>query len=880
MMNESQQGCTIERGVRAIALWGVLLFAGLIVTLIVVQSTFERSIAKLCGRVVPIQRELGELNDAVSTMFLAQQNVLARSLPELIELETSTADQQRVEAIEKRLEHHLMEDAIHSHRDFPHSAADHLEQTLRGFLCSRAELFIVAKSYRTLRNEFEFAEREIAADLNELLGHSAAISGKLRLDYVVRLRELARSIENAQLDEQSAREIIHGESRIATEAIDSFDLAAHEMHTLAGRVSAAEDADTLNSLLANVLPQTSAQLRKSLQRIGRLVHEQHYEADVKRLVKLTERLIAHVESPNASTGLQSIRRRIIQQEAELDRIEQQAQLSASGLRRSTHTLMGFSQRFSEDVSQDSASTIGECRAASLIVSFAGLILMIGCGFRVRASIAGLRTQNQSLKELSESLTNLNAGLEHAVAERTASMQMILDSTGDGIFTVDLEGRILAERSRAIDDCLGCPLPDQRAWDYLSAGDHELARDFQLAFEQMIEDVLPFSVAASQAPERIQTDGSTYEVRYREIREGQHLGRLLIIVRDVSAEVEAERAAQAVAELQTILGNLFRDRAWFCDSMREIEQLLCDIKESDDLIVSRRMIHTLKGNSSVLGFRVFAEQVHRLEGELEVSDEVPTECQLAELDEWWQDELSKLGAFFEFCDTDLIQVRKVDFERLIERIEQGAKHSELLKVAQLWRLQPLSVPLNRLARQGDRLANQLGKRLTIEVEDNGLSLPEDRLAEFWPTMIHLMRNAVDHGLELPSQRRTAGKSERGVLRLESDVVNGWLEVRIIDDGKGIDWDQIREKAEDIGLNAVTDEDLIDALFSDGFSTKEVATELSGRGVGLAAIRQSVEHYGGGISVQSEIGCGTTFVIRFPWGHSVFCEDIALRSNFQI
>ncbi|MEO1524168.1 MAG: ATP-binding protein [Planctomycetota bacterium] len=474
-----------------------------------------------------------------------------------------------------------------------------------------------------------------------------------------------------------------------------------------------------------------------------------------------------------------------------------------------------------------------------------------------------RIENEELSELSKRLAEMNAGLERSVAERTASLQMVLDSTGEGIFTVDLQGRVLSERSRMVETWLGDLSDTPCVWDYLCPNDKAQSEEFKLAFEQMTEDVFPFEVAAGQAPKRIERYGQTFDLRYREMRNGNVLDRVLVVVRDVSAQVEAENAARGVVEFHTILGNLFEDSRAFCTSIRELEQLFEEIKTCNDRTVSRRLVHTLKGNASVLGFRAFAKAVHDLETFMEGITQTPPLKKVDELEALWNEQMVQLKPFLESCDDDLVQVRKEDLDRLIDQIEHRADHVDLLSFASEWKLQPLRVPLKRLEKQAERLANQLQKKLRVCIDDGGLSMSEECFAEFWPTMVHLMRNAVDHGIETPAERLATNKSEHGVLLLEAGVANGWLELRIIDDGKGIDWEKVRSQAVKRGIMVDTKERLSDALFADGFSTKEQAAELSGRGVGLSTVREAAEKLGGGISVFSETGRGTTFVIRLPW-----------------
>ena len=480
------------------------------------------------------------------------------------------------------------------------------------------------------------------------------------------------------------------------------------------------------------------------------------------------------------------------------------------------------------------------------------------------------SENQELKELSEQLSSLNSGLEKTVFERTASLQLILDSTGEGIFTVDLEGRILLERSKVVESWLGELNGNTRIWDYLAGGNSDDSDLFRLAFEQMADDLLPFEVARTQAPSRIKRADRTIDLIYREIRDGAKLERILVVLRDVTTKVEAEQARKSIVELQTVLGNVFEDSAAFGRSIDELEQLIARIQVCRDMVETQRLIHTLKGNAAVLGFRCFASEVHDLESLLEASATMPSLKQIEELNVSWNKELKKLGPFIDFFDRDLIHIRKSELDFLIDQIKRNTVHQELLCVAESWMLQPLRKPLKRLATQAERIANQLHKKVDVQIDDGGLSMPEERLAEFWPTMIHVIRNAIDHGLESPAERRNIGKPEDGKLLLQAEPKQGWIELRVCDDGQGINWEKIRRQAKNRGLPTETKQDLVDALFSDGFSLKGVTTEISGRGVGLSAVRQATQRLGGGISVASTLNEGTTFTIRFPFEPSMLVD----------
>jgi chemotaxis protein histidine kinase CheA len=135
------------------------------------------------------------------------------------------------------------------------------------------------------------------------------------------------------------------------------------------------------------------------------------------------------------------------------------------------------------------------------------------------------------------------------------------------------------------------------------------------------------------------------------------------------------------------------------------------------------------------------------------------------------------------------------------------------------------------------------------------------AAFWTTLVHILRNAIDHGLESSQERQLAGKPAAGKLWLEAGRVGDRITISIRDDGRGIEWEKIRARAIKLGIASTTASDLIDALFADGLSTREEVSTVSGRGVGLSAVKQVVLELGGTIEVETVLGQGTTFRFTF-------------------
>jgi two-component system chemotaxis sensor kinase CheA len=195
-------------------------------------------------------------------------------------------------------------------------------------------------------------------------------------------------------------------------------------------------------------------------------------------------------------------------------------------------------------------------------------------------------------------------------------------------------------------------------------------------------------------------------------------------------------------------------------------------------------------------------------------------------------------------------------------------SELQEDVMRTRMQPMDNVWNKFPRVIRDLAVQCGKQARLEMEGRQTELDKTLLEAIKDPLTHLVRNAVDHGLERPDQRLAAGKPAEGVVRLRAFHEGGQVNIEISDDGRGIDVRSVRDKAIENGLISAdeaarrSDRDLLHLIFVPGLSTAATVSNISGRGVGMDVVRTAIEGIGGSVDVQSALGVGTVFKVKIP------------------
>ncbi|MBW2699238.1 MAG: chemotaxis protein CheA [Deltaproteobacteria bacterium] len=201
----------------------------------------------------------------------------------------------------------------------------------------------------------------------------------------------------------------------------------------------------------------------------------------------------------------------------------------------------------------------------------------------------------------------------------------------------------------------------------------------------------------------------------------------------------------------------------------------------------------------------------------------------------------------------------NLERRLDELQTG-----IMEV----RMVPLSQSFEKLSRMIRKLSRSAGKSIELKIRGADTELDKLIVEDLADPLMHIMRNAFDHGIEMPEERARVGKSTTGIINVHAYQKGKHVVIEIADDGRGIDFDRLREKARSIEsqdlppVDEMTKRDLLSLLFLPGFSTSDGVSELSGRGVGLDVVKTNIANLSGMIDVHSEVDRGTKFTITLP------------------
>lgn len=486
-----------------------------------------------------------------------------------------------------------------------------------------------------------------------------------------------------------------------------------------------------------------------------------------------------------------------------------------------------------------------------------------------------------------------------LADKSDRLAGLLNNSGQGFLSFGPDLAVEPEYSRECVTFFSREVAGESVAALLFPEDKEERDRFGSNIERIVQTADEFQrdILLSLMPKELFLNDRYLDIAYRLL----DAGRLMLIITDITEQRRLEaRVAEEQTRLRFIVAAATESAELFevLDDYRNFSKSTLPrlLAASDDELAAGlaeiyRQVHTFKGLFGQLEFFHLPRCLHQYESALnrlrrdlakQQPDRGVLEKEQALADQALAQELAVLqetlgdSFFARRGHLSLTPEQTEMLERLADRLLQGGpgldseETREMLRRIKHLRYVSFSDLLSGHAKAAVRLAERLEKELApVEVEDNNIRVAPEIYSPFTKSLIHLFRNAVDHGLEGPEERLEQGKEEEGHLRCRTFMENERIIVEIDDDGRGLDLEALRRKGVATGLftpeqgGALDEAALRLLIFEDEFSTKEEVSELSGRGVGLAAVRMETERLGGRIEVDSTLGQGTKFRFILPY-----------------
>lgn len=509
--------------------------------------------------------------------------------------------------------------------------------------------------------------------------------------------------------------------------------------------------------------------------------------------------------------------------------------------------------------------------------------------KYRAELEQKESYILELQKAKSELELYSQNLEKMVHERTAeiknlniSMQALLDSLSQGFLIFDSNGLCSKVYSKACLEVLESEPAGRQIWDLLKLSPKE-SESFKKWMLTVFSEMLPFEDLAPLGPPRFNhSQGHKIKLSYFPIRdENGKIESLVLVAEDITRLIAAEEQAEKDrAHVQMILSVLNHKKeiiGFYQESQRlitELEDLCEEMGTTQELNTQKAFIllHTLKGGAAQLHFFDLSQACHSAE------DHLASYSQSSDWAERFRSFVSQFKTLraqsFEQLTPVLGSIEKLNVPKKEVALAELQRFSTAVlplspslhqDFFECFLAEPLSELLKPFEEMSLSLAEQEGKKLKNFIyTGSDIKVDPSVWGPLVSSLVHVFRNSIDHGLETPDQRLRAGKEEAGLICISMSEDPSAVELRVRDDGQGIDPDRIRAKVLSQGEDSkgLSDQEVLQLVFRPNLSLKEEVSTISGRGVGMDAVMANVKALGGTCSVNSRVGQGTEVVIQVP------------------
>jgi len=479
-------------------------------------------------------------------------------------------------------------------------------------------------------------------------------------------------------------------------------------------------------------------------------------------------------------------------------------------------------------------------------------------------------------------------------ELSQSVEDLLNNAGEGFLSFCSSYKVQEKYSRACANIFGQEIASKDILELLfpleeDKSKRESQKDtLDLIFSELTE----FDILREVFVNEVYVNEKWLKIDYRWIpkSESNSENRMMLIISDITKEKDLESKLEEDEARQEAILKVVSDRDGYIDMQLEVkaifsqadEELNKDLKDIDSNALFR-FFHTIKGGSAVYSFKHIVEVAHELENDLEPvrSGEVTLTSEHLNI---LKEEASKLRNTFEESIQEMNKLLGINNS---EEKKYNVTHSKMDKMIEDLKLnipreylehidkfeskvkkEEIGPVLHKYKNTMLNLAETLGKNIDVVIEGEDIEVDKERLGPLFNGLIHLVRNSVDHGIEDNEMRSMSGKNKNGQIRVKAHDDKMDLVLTFEDDGGGVDADAVKRSALEKGIinqswiDEASEQDIVKLIFHPGFSTKQEITDVSGRGVGMDAVKVCVEELDGVVDIDSRLGEGTTFTIRIP------------------
>lgn len=489
----------------------------------------------------------------------------------------------------------------------------------------------------------------------------------------------------------------------------------------------------------------------------------------------------------------------------------------------------------------------------------------------------------------EKLQDYNENLEKMVAERTAELQSannfieaMINSLDQGLFVFDENGNCSDIYTKATEDIFEVNPKGQHFSKVLKLDDKEI-ENFNKWSKMLFANMLPFDSAKQlgikERTYQQEDDFKSVKIQYFPMKnEEDKLTNVVTVATDVTSEVKAIQAFQEKDAYVSMILKLIKNRSDFfnfIDESKEMLNILISKAQQNKATHADAMIvfHTMNGTFAtfhVSHISLFARQTEQL-----ITESTPNKLIDIIIDRSQlllgliEDLLEELAQTLGMSDN----VKEVKVQDLIEFKQLLDKQNNPILIenfTERFEYVSMNESMQKYVELVEKISERINKPMKPIIIKNGdYKVDQQKYQEFFNSLVHLFRNCMDHGIEDSMKREELQKDYEGQILIEAEkIISGdekYLQLKIQDDGGGLDTDKIRQKMIDKGVNQAanySDKQLFECIFLPDFSTKDEVTELSGRGIGMSAIKDSLDKIGGKLEIESKKGKGSAFTFLLP------------------